>query len=179
MSELYEKSLLKLELNQILEQLSQCAGSVEGKMACLALRPTSDLEDVQAMLAETTAASDLCTRKGNPSFAGVYDVSASLERADRGGTLQPVELLRIASVLRCTRTIQSYCDEEEKATVLDPLFQSLMPNKYLEDRISGAILSEEEIADNASPALADIRRHFLRLQQVTKVFCWASQGIVP
>ena len=159
MSELYEKSLLKLELNQILEQLSQCAGSAEGKAACLALRPTSDLEDVQALQAETTAASDLCTRKGNPSFAGVYDVSASLERADRGGSLQPSELLKIASVLRCTRTIQSYRDEEEKATVLDPLFQALMPNKYLEDRISGAILSEEEIADNASPALADIRRH--------------------
>ena len=163
MSELYEKSLLKLELDQVLEQLAQCAGSEEGKAACLALRPTSDLEDVQAMLDETTAAADLCTRKGNPSFAGVTDVSASLERADRGGTLQPVELLRIAAVLRCTRNIQSYCDEEEKATVLDPLFQSLMPNKYLEDRISGAILSEEEIADNASPALADIRRH-MRIQ---------------
>ena len=163
MSELYEKSLLKLELDQVLEQLAQCAGSEEGKAACLALRPTSDLEDVQAMLDETTAASDLCTRKGNPSFAGVTDVSASLERADRGGTLQPVELLRIAAVLRCTRNIQSYCDEEENATVLDPLFQSLMPNKYLEDRISGAILSEEEIADNASPALADIRRH-MRIQ---------------
>ena len=163
MSELYEKSLLKLELMQVLEQLSQCAGSEEGKAACLALRPTSDLEDVQAMLDETTSASDLCTRKGNPSFAGVTDVSASLERADRGGTLQPVELLRIAAVLRCTRSIQSYCDEDEKATVLDPLFQSLTPNKYLEDRISGAILSEEEIADNASPALADIRRH-MRIQ---------------
>jgi len=163
MSELYEKSLLKLELLQVLELLAQCAGSEEGKAACLALRPTSDLEDVQAMLDETTAASDLCTRKGNPNFAGVTDVSASLERADRGGTLQPAELLRIASVLRCTRTIQSYCDEEEKATVLDPLFQALMPNKYLEDRISGAILSEEEIADNASPALADILRH-MRIQ---------------
>ncbi len=159
MSELYHKSLLKLELYQILEQLAACAGSEEGKAACLALMPSSDLEDVRAMLAETTAASELCTRKGNPSFAGVYNVSASLERADRGGSLQPAELLRIASVLRCTRTIQGYCDEEEKATVLDPLFQSLMPNKYLEDRISGAIFSEEEIADNASPALADIRRH--------------------
>ena len=163
MSELYDKSLYKLELNQVLELLAQCAGSEEGKAACLALRPTSDLEDVQALLEETTAASDLCTRKGNPSFSGVADVSASLERADRGGSLQPVELLRIAGVLRCTRSIKSYCDEEEKATVLDPLFQALMPNKYLEDRISGAILSEEEIADNASPALADIRRH-MRIQ---------------
>ena len=163
MSELYDKSLLKLELDQVLALLAECAGSEEGKQACLHLRPTFELEDVQAMLNETTAASDLCTRKGNPSFSGVRDVSASLERADRGGSLQPGELLHIAGVLRCTRTIKSYCDEEEKATVLDPLFQALTPNKYLEDRISGAILSEEEIADNASPELADIRRH-MRIQ---------------
>ena len=163
MSELYEKSLLKLELDQVLALLAECAGSSDGKAACMALRPTSDLEDVQAMLDETTAASDLCTRKGNPSFSGVADVSASLERADRGGSLQPGELLRIAGVLRCTRSIKAYCDEEEKATVLDPLFQALTPNKYLEDRICGAILSEEEIADNASPELADIRRH-MRIQ---------------
>ena len=163
MSELYEKSLLKLELDQVLAQLAECAGSEEGKAACLRLRPVADLQDVQAMLDETTAASDLCTRKGNPSFSGVRDVSASLERADRGGSLQPGELLHIAGVLRCARTIKSYCDDEEKATVLDPLFQALTPNKYLEDRISGAILSEEEIADNASPELSDIRRH-MRIQ---------------
>ena len=159
MSELYEKSLLKLELDKVLEMLAQCAGSTEGKEACLRLRPISDLEDVQALLDETTAASDLCTRKGNPAFGDVQDVSASLERADRGGTLQPIELLRIASVLRCARNIKGYVSEDEKKTVLDPLFAALSPNKYLEDRIFGAILSEEEIADNASPELADIRRH--------------------
>ena len=163
MSELYDKSLLKLELDKVLALLAECAGSAEGKSACLSLRPTADLEDVQAMLQETTAASDLCTRKGNPSFSGVADVSASLERAERGGALQPAELLRIAGVLRCARNIKGYCDEEEKATVLDPLFQALSANKYLEDRITGAILSEEEIADNASPALSDIRRH-MRIQ---------------
>jgi dsDNA-specific endonuclease/ATPase MutS2 len=59
MSELYEKSLLKLELDQVLALLAECAGSPDGKAACMALRPTSDLEDVQAMLDETTAASDL------------------------------------------------------------------------------------------------------------------------
>ena len=163
MSELYEKSLLKLELDQVLVLLAESAGSELGKESCLRLRPTSDLEDVQAMLDETTAASDLCTRKGNPSFSGVKDVSASLERAERGGTLQPVELLAIAAVLRCTRNIKGYVAEDEKATVLDPLFGALSPNKYLEDRISGAILSEEEIADNASPELANIRRH-MRVQ---------------
>ena len=163
MSELYEKSLLKLELDKVLEMLASCAGSTEGKAACLRVRPISDLEDVQALLDETTAASDLCTRKGNPVFGDVTDVSASLERADRGGSLQPVELLRIAGVLRCARNIKGYVSEDEKKTVLDPLFAALTPNKYLEDKIFGAILSEEEIADNASPELANIRRH-MRIQ---------------
>ena len=163
MSELYEKSLLKLELDKVLEMLSACAGSTEGKAACLRVRPVSDLEDVQALLEETTAASDLCTRKGNPAFGDVRDVSAALERADRGGSLQPVELLRIAGVLRCARNIKGYVAEDEKKTVLDPLFAALTPNKYLEDKIFGAILSEEEIADNASPELANIRRH-MRIQ---------------
>ena len=163
MSELYEKSLLKLELDQVLELLRECAGSQDGKEACLRLRPVSDLEEVQLLLDQTTAASDLCTRKGNPSFSGVTDVSASLERAERGGTLQPVELLRIAGVLRCARNVKGYISEDDKSTVLDSLFMALTPNKYLEDKISGAILSEEEIADNASPALSDIRRH-MRIQ---------------
>lgn len=163
MSELYEKSLLKLELDQVLNLLSACAGSEGGKEACLRLRPTSDLEDVEYMLQQTTAASDLCTRKGNPVFGDVTDVSASLERADRGGSLQPTELLRIAGVLRCARTIKGYVAEDEKETVLDSLFRALSPNKYLEDKIFGAILSEEEIADNASSTLADIRRH-MRIQ---------------
>ena len=163
MSELYEKSLLKLELDQVLVLLSECAGSRGGKEACLKVRPTSDLEDVQLLLEQTTAASDLCTKKGNPVFGDVTDVSASLERADRGGSLQPVELLRIAGVLRCARNIKGYVSEDDQATVLDALFNALTANKYLEDKIFGAILSEEEIADNASPALADIRRH-MRIQ---------------
>ena len=163
MSELYEKSLLKLELDQVLELLAECAGSFEGKEACRRLRPTSDLEDVRLMLDQTTAASDLCTRKGNPGFGEVRDVSASLERADRGGSLQPKELLHIASVLRCARNIKGYVSEDDKETVLDSLFKALTPNKYLEDKIFGAILSEEEIADNASHALSDIRRH-MRIQ---------------
>ena len=107
MSDLYEKSLRKLELDQVLEQLSACAGSMEGKEACRKLRPISDLEEVRILLSQTTAASDLCTKKGNPNFADVHDPSAALERADRGGSLQPKELLGIAGVLRCARTIKS------------------------------------------------------------------------
>ena len=163
MSELYEKSLVKLELNQVLAMLADCAGSEGGKEACLKLRPTSDLEEVERMLGQTTAASELSTRKGYPAFASAADVSASLERADRGGSLQPKELLQIGGILRCTRSVKGYISEDDQETVLDELFRALTPNKYLEDRILGAILSEEEIADTASPELADIRRH-MRIQ---------------
>ena len=163
MSELYEKSLQKLELPQVLQLLSACAGSVGGKEACLRLVPVTDLEEVELLLQQTTAASDLCARKGNPVFGDVTDVSASLERAERRGSLQPKELLRIAGILRCARTTQGYVSEDDIQTVLDPLFRALTPNKYLEDKIFGAILSEEEIADTASTALADIRRH-MRIQ---------------
>lgn len=163
MSELYEKSLQKLELPLVLQQLSACAGSVGGKEACLRLIPVTDLEEVELLLQQTSAASDLCARKGNPVFGDVTDVSASLERAERGGTLQPKELLRIAGILRCARTTQGYVSEDDVKTVLDSLFRALTPNKYLEDKIFGAILSEEEIADTASTALADIRRH-MRIQ---------------
>ena len=163
MSELYEKSLVKLELNQVLAMLADCAGSEGGKEACLKLRPTSDLEEVEQMLGKTTAASELSTRKGYPAFASAADVSASLERADRGGSLQPKELLQIGGILRCTRSVKGYISEDDQETVLDELFRALTPNKYLEDRILGAILSEEEIADTASPELADIRRH-MRIQ---------------
>ena len=163
MLNLYEKSLYKLELDQVLALLAECAGSEEGTQACRNLLPTSDLDDVVELLAETTAASDLCTQKGNPSFSGITNVAPSLERAQRGGILHPSELLAIASVLRCTRNIKGYISDDEKDTVLDPLFRMLNPNKYLEDKIFGAILSEEEIADNASHELADIRRH-MRIQ---------------
>ena len=163
MSELYEKSLQKLELPQVLQLLSACAGSVGGKEACLRLSPTTDLEEVELLLQQTTAASDLCDRKGNLVFGDVTDVSASLERAERGGTLQPKELTRIAGILRCARTTRGYVSEDDEKTVLDSLFSALTPNKYLEDRIFGAILSEDEIADTASAALADIRRH-MRIQ---------------
>jgi len=159
MSELYEKSMEKLELNRVLEMLSQCAGSEDGKAACLRLRPTADLEDVLELLAQTTDACTMSAVQGNPSFSDVKNVDAALERADRGGSLSTTELLRIGGVLRGARTVKSYWNEDDTPNTLTPLFQALSPNKYLEDRIFGAILSEEEIADNASHELSDIRRH--------------------
>ena len=163
MSELYKKSLIKLELDQVLTLLADCAGSTEGKSKCMQLYPQSNLDVVQELLNETTAAYNLTTKKGNLAFYEVKDVTASLNRADRGGSLQPKELLEIAGLLRCTRNVKAYISDDDEPTVLDPLFNMLSPNKYLEDRIFGAILSEEELADTASPELADIRRH-MRIQ---------------
>lgn len=163
MSELYEKSICKLELPLILEQLAQCACSTSGQNACRQLRPISDLEDVRALLAETSAAVEICRRKGNPTFGELRDISVHLERAERGGCLHPKDLLEIGAVLRYARIMKEYASETEQPTILTPLFRCLVPNKYLEDKISKVILSEEEIADNASPELANIRRH-MRLQ---------------
>ena len=159
MSALYKKSLEKLELHHVLNMLAACAGSDDGKHACLSLQPSSDLEDVNSLLEETTVAVDMCTRKGNPSFSGLCNISSSLERTGKGGSLSPKELLQIGGLLRCSRSVKSYVSEDEKETVLKPLFRMLTANKYLEDKIFGSILSEEEIADNASAELSDIRRH--------------------
>ena len=159
MSELYHKSMIKLELDKVLQMLSDCAVSIDGKAACLRLMPSNDIEDVCCMLDETTAASELSTRKGYPGFAGAQDVSEALDRADRGGVLQPKELLQIAGVLRSIRNVQQYVMDEDLPGVLSSYFVCLTPNKYLEDKIFKAIISEEEIADTASHELADIRRH--------------------
>ncbi len=163
MSDLYVKSLEKLELNRVLQLLADCAGSAAGKQVCLQLRPTSDLEEVQYLLEQTTAAVQLSALRGNPGFSQLVDISAALERADMGGCLQNKELLQIAGVFRCSRNVKSFSDEDETKTVLDSLFQAISPNKYLEDKIFSIIISEEDIADTASTALGDIRRH-MRVQ---------------
>ena len=163
MTTLYEKSQIKLELDQVLNMLAACAASADAKNVCRSIKPSSDLDDVCTMLRETSAAVLMCIKKGNPGFGDISDVSFSLDRADKGGVLQTRELLLIGSLLKNTRTVKSYVSDEDTESVLYPLFQALIPNKYLEDRILGAIISEEQIADNASSALMDIRRH-IRIQ---------------
>ena len=156
---LFEKSMETLELPKVLALLAEQAVTDEGKERCLALRPYTDAGDVQRALEETTAAVELVSVQGAPYFGAVKPVGASLQRADMGGALNTRELLDIAAVLRAARGCIEYAAGSGQKTVLDPLFKGLTANRYLEDRISGSILSEEEIADAASPELADIRRH--------------------
>ena len=159
MSELYEKSLKKLELDLVLSKLADCAVSAEAKDRCLALRPLNDREDIVALQEQTSAACRLITLRSSPAFQEVRDVRASLDRADRGGSLNPKELLAIAGVLRCARGAKEYYDGACANTVLDWMFAALTPNRYLEEKILGAILSEEEIAEDAEAAEEQLREN--------------------
>ena len=160
MNELYQKSFQTLELDRVLSLLADACATEAGKDLAKALIPATDADDVTKLLQETTDACHMVERKGSPAFRDVKDIKPSLERADRGGALNTRELLRIAAVLRSARNVKEYGEGDGAAAgCLDAYFWALIPNKYLEDRIFGAILSEEEIADNASPALSDIRRH--------------------
>ena len=160
MTDLFEKSIQTLELPRVMELLAGQAQTEEGKDRCRALRPLTDADDVRRRLEETSAALGMIVLRGSPSLSGVRPVGASLQRADMGGALNTKELLDIAALLRCARAAREYASREGSAkTCIDHLFASLVPNRFLEEKISGAILSEEEIADAASPELADIRRH--------------------
>ena len=160
MTPLFEKSIETLELPRVLALLAAEAATGEGKERCLALRPAGVLSDVSRLQKQTSAAFDLLVKHGTPSLSGIRPVAAALQRADRGGALNTRELLDIALVLRCARNVREYgSGGGEGKTVLDGYFESLTANRFLEDKITGSILSEEEIADAASPELADIRRH--------------------
>ena len=158
MSELFEKSMLTLELPRVLELLASCAVTDEGKERALSLRPMTDLDDVRRAQEETTAAVKLLVLRGTPGFAGIRPVAASLQRADMGGSLNTRELLEIAAVLRAARTAGDYGTGEEKSPI-SHLFRALTPNKFLEETITNSIVGEDELADSASPELASIRRH--------------------
>ncbi len=163
MSELYEKSIHKLELDAVLQMLAEQASSDEARNRCAALRPQTDRDEIHFLQEQTSAACRMITQKGSPGLSGIRDVGESLSRADRGGSLSAGELLQISAVLRCARLVKNYAETDAVSSVLDPYFLSLVGNKYLEDRIDTSIISEEEIADAASSELADIRRH-IRIQ---------------
>ena len=159
MSELFDKSIRTLELPAVLEMLSAKAVSEAAREKSRHIMPATERQEVLRLLDETDAAKERLGLYGSPSFSGVKDVSEPLARADRGGMLNTRELLNIAGLLTAARRVYEY-DAERKgeATAIDRFFSALHTNKYLEDRIHGAILDEETIADTASAELTDIRR---------------------
>ncbi|WP_417340673.1 endonuclease MutS2 [Evtepia gabavorous] len=160
MTDLFEKSMETLELPRVLSMLADQAVTEEGKERARRLRPETDPAEVALRLKETTAAVNKMVLRGSPSFSGVKPVAGSLQRADMGGSLNTRELLDIAGVLAAARSAKEYgeSDGEEKSPI-DVLFHSLHPNRFLEDKITGSIVGDGELADSASPELASIRRH--------------------
>lgn len=153
------RHLKTLELDKILNMLAAEASFAESKELALSLRPQNDMQRVLANLKETEDAYILTGRFGAPSFGSIKNISGCLARAAAGGMLSMGELLRIAEVLRIVRGVRQRREKcASVESVLDRRFQSLVPNKYLEDSITSAIISEEEMSDKASPALSDIRR---------------------
>ena len=160
MTDRFEKSMQTLELPRVLDMLADQAVTEEGKDKARRLRPETDPVEVTALLAETTAAVEKMILGGSPAFAGVRPVAGSLQRANMGGSLNTRELLDIAKVLAAARSAKEYGEgEAEKKTPIDVLFHALRPNRFLEDKITGSIVGDGELADSASPELASIRRH--------------------
>ena len=160
MSELFEKSIRTLELPAVLERLAAQAVSDEAKDRARKLFPSTDYDEVCRLQEETEAARAMTGLQGSPNFSGLKRVAEILARADRGGVLNTRELLTLAGVLRCARRVKEYFNADSGShTVIDHMFQSLHGNKFLEEKIFTSILDEDEIADTASPELADIRRH--------------------
>lgn len=157
MQEDMQKHARALELDKILKQVAEQTSCDDAAQEALALAPSP--QDAERLLQETDDAFVLMARFGSPSFGGLANITNSLRRAQAGGMLTMAELLKVAVVLRTLRGISEWHHKSESVkTSLGDRFEMLMPNQYLENRIANAILSEEEMADNASPALSNIRR---------------------
>lgn len=146
-----------LEYDKIITKLSSYATSAPGKLICSMTVPSDDLEVVRRLQNETASASSRIFAHGTPSFAGVTDIRMSIRALGAGSTLNSRELLNIAGLLQTAREAVKYNGETED--VLSERFNLLNPVRELCDEINRCILSEEEISDDASPELKEIRRH--------------------
>ncbi len=148
-----------LELDKILTLLAKETTIPDAYELALKIEPAWGLFEVEELLKQTDDAYMLIGRFGAPSFGGISNVVNSLRRAQAGGCLTTSELLKIAQALRVIRGIKEWRNKSASIqTSLDNHFESLSTNKFLEEKINTCIIGEEELCDNASPTLYDIRR---------------------
>lgn len=155
------KVLKTLEYDKIIERLSRHATSDVGRRACLQLKPMNDLEEIQKALRQTTDAVSRLRRKSGPQFNGLKNIIPSLRRLDVGSVLQAEDLLEISQTLDVAHSVKTFLRPEnpdEPSDSLTPYYESLDECRAVNDRIKACILSYDEIADDASPKLKDIRR---------------------
>ena len=153
-----QKTLSALEFDKILHQLSSFAPTPGARAKALSLLPSEHYDVVLLRQKQTADARRLIATKGYPPFVSDEGVGDAVGRAEKGAILSPRELLSVGAVLRGARLFTDYFESKEYETSLDVLFCRLIPVRPLEDRITKIILGEDMIADEASPALADIRR---------------------
>lgn len=161
-----DKNLKALELDKILNKLSEETAFADAKQMALELEPAKDIYTVNKLLKQTDAAYVLSGRFGSPSFGGITNVVNSLKRAQAGGCLTMGELLKTAETLRGIRGLTQWRDKSSGIeTVLDNYFNVLTPNKFLEEKIFTSIVSEEEMSDSASVTLSAIRKKIKQTSQ--------------
>lgn len=156
-----QKTLTKLEFDKIISLLEAEAGSFRGRQLCHRLKPMTDLEKINTYQEQTAAAYTRIVRKGRISFSDAAPVEESMKRLEIGGALSITELLRICRLLSNTARAKSYGrhdTQEDAADCLDAYFDQLEPLTVLTNEIERCIVSEEEISDDASSTLKQIRR---------------------
>lgn len=148
-----------LELHKVLEMLASCTSNETTKKMALEIEPCCDCEEIKREISKVSQAFELSVRFGTPPFSAFKDVNGHLRRAKSGGRLSLKDLLEILSVLKQIRDLSSWykhCEDTE--TDLDYLFNNLIPDDMLLQRLETSIVSEEELSDGASSELASIRR---------------------
>ena len=156
-----KKTLTKLEYNKIIDLLSEKASSFGGKERCRHLKPMTSLAEIQSAQEQTDAAFTRIVKKGRPSFSGCNPVTDSLKRLEVGAALGSGELLRICKLLETAGRLKAYGRKEtvdDKEDCLDVYFQQLEPLTLISTEIRRCILEEDEISDDASSTLRQIRR---------------------
>ena len=155
------KAISALEYTKIIDLLVSRASSSLGKEACRRLQPITDLQRIETMQLQTSHALSRLFQKGNISFGSVKDIRSSLKRLDVGSALSVMELLDICALLENTGRVKSYGRpgrDDAEPDCLTALFDSLEPLFPLSSEIRRCILSPEEISDDASPKLRQVRR---------------------
>lgn len=161
-----EKTLKVLEFDKIKELLAKEATNDFSRKMAMDLLPSCDISHAAALYKELSETLDLYVKHGMPQIFGMKDISAALRRSEVGGALNAAELLDVALVLKITGNLLSYYNENnEDSLSIDKYFGMLSPNRKLENSIFEAIISEDEIADDASPNLRGIRRQILNTHE--------------
>ena len=155
------KVLKTLEFNKIKETLASQAYSQRAKGLCKALAPLNDLYEIQKAQAQTTAAVSLLRKKHTPAFNPLKDITPHIRRLDVGSFLNASELLDIAGNLEVCASIKKFLEpgpNEEIPEAFSYYYSELEPCEDIRFEIKRCIISPDEIADDASFALKDIRR---------------------